>query len=122
MTTSLETLRLALEAAYERAELPPQTELKLRAMFGGLGASVNGRAFASLSNIGLALKLPPEAARELLTHDGAAWLQYEPNAPVSKTYVVLPTTMLQDAATLTAWLHRSADFALSLPAPKKRKS
>ena len=49
-------MREAVELAAEA--LPPEIEMTFRSMFGGMGASVQGRMFASLSNIGLALKLP----------------------------------------------------------------
>jgi len=97
-------------------------ELTFRPMFGGVCAYVGGRVFASLSNVGLALKLPPEAQAELLTEPGAKRLQYEPDAPPSKQYIVVPPPVQADTAALAAWLARSVDYALAQPAPKPRTS
>jgi len=97
-------------------------ELTFKPMFGGVCAYVSGRVFASLSDIGLALKLPPAAQADLLALDGAKRLQYEPDAPPSKQYVVVPPAMQADTDALAVWLGRSVEYVLSLPAPKSRAS
>lgn len=97
-------------------------ELTFKPMFGGVCAYVGGRVFASLSNVGLALKLPPEAQAELLLEEGAKRLQYEPDAPPSKQYVVVPPPMQTDPAALAVWLARSVEYVLAQPAPKPRAS
>ena len=97
-------------------------DLTFKPMFGGVCAYVSGRVFASLSDIGLALKLPPDAQADLLALDGAKRLQYEPDAPPSKQYVVVPPAMQADPAALAVWLGRSVEYVLSLPAPKPRAS
>ena len=97
-------------------------ELTFKPMFGGVCAYVGGRVFASLSNIGLALKLPPEAQAELLSEEGAKRLQYEPDAPPSKQYIVVPPPMQEDTAALAAWLARSVEYVLAQPAPKPKAS
>ena len=117
--TDLETMREAVELAAEN--LPPDIELTFRSMFGGMGASARGRMFASLSNIGLALKLPESEHAELLKEEGAAYLQYEPDAPVSKSYVVVPTGFLADTTRLAPWVEKSVKYALTLPLPAKKK-
>ena len=116
--TELQTMRDAVELAAEN--LPPDIELTFKSMFGGMGASVRGRMFASLSNVGLGLKLPTDAQPELLKHEGAAYLQYDADAPVSKSYVVVPSAFLTDTALLAPWVERSIAYALTLPAPKKK--
>ena len=117
--TELEAMREAVELAAEA--LPPDVELTFRSMFGGMGASAQGRMFASLSNVGLALKLPTAMQQELLQEPGAAYLQYEPDAPVSKSYVVVPAGFLKDVAQLAPWVEKSVRYALTLPAPVKKK-
>jgi len=97
-------------------------ELTFKPMFGGVCAYVSGRVFASLSDIGLARKLPPGAQADLLALDGAKRLQYEPDAPPSKQYVVVPPAMQEDPAALAAWVGRSVEYVLSQPAPKPRAS
>lgn len=121
---SLDEMQDQLSQAAEARRL--DRGLTFKPMFGGVCAYTQGRVFASLLNIGLALKLPPDAQAELLTEEGAKRLQYEPDAPPSKQYVVVPPPMQTDTPTLAAWLGRSVEYVLALPAPKpkppKRKS
>ena len=115
---SLDTLQNRLSRAAEAHTL--DMELTFKPMFGGVCAYVGGRVFASLSNIGLALKLPPGAQADLLAEDGAKRLQYEPDAPPSKQYIVVPPPMQDDPAALAVWLARSVEYVLALPAPNPR--
>lgn len=117
---SLDEMQDRLSQAAEAHTL--DRELTFKPMFGGVCAYVGGRVFASLSNSGLALKLPPEAQAELLNEAGAKRLQYEPDAPPSKQYIVVPPPMQSDTAALAAWLVRSVDYVLAQPAPKPKAS
>ncbi len=85
----------------------PELELSFRSMFGGIMAYAGGRAFASLSDVGLAFKLAGADHAALSAKAGAAPLRYAPNQPASKSYVVVPDAMLSDPATLGAWAARS---------------
>ena len=100
----------------------PDREITFRPMFGGVCAYVEGRVFASLSNVGLGLKLSPAAQTELLRVPDACRLRYEPDAPESKQYIVVPPAMQTDADALAPWVKRSIEFILTLPAPKARKA
>lgn len=104
-------LRAILEAA------APDIELTFRAMFGGILAYVAGRPVASLSDVGLALKAGGAEYAALLAVPGAAALRYEPDAPPSKSYVVVPDLVLADPAMLRAHLIRSI---ASLPVAKPK--
>jgi TfoX/Sxy family transcriptional regulator of competence genes len=115
---SREQLQDQLSKAAE--SLGIDTDLTFRPMFGGITGYYQGRNFASLSNIGLALKLPTDAQDELLQIEGAKRLQYEPDAPVSKQSVVVPEEMLSESTKLAAWVKRSTDHVLTLPAPKPK--
>lgn len=88
-------------------------------MFGGACAYVNGRVFASLSSVGLALKIDGDTACAWLG-EGGAWLQYEPDAPVSKSYIVIPADVLRDESVLAMWVEKSVAHVLVLPMPKPR--
>ncbi|HXL98764.1 MAG TPA: TfoX/Sxy family protein [Rhizomicrobium sp.] len=78
--------------------------------------------FLSLSDVGLALKLGEAERAMLLKIPGAKPLQYEPNSPPSKSYVVVPDRMLTDRKALRDWIAKSAAFAKSTaPKPAKRK-
>jgi TfoX/Sxy family transcriptional regulator of competence genes len=95
----------------------PDLELAFKPMFGGIMVYAGGKPFASLSDVGLALKLTGAAREDLLALPGAAALRYEPDAPVSKTYVVVPAQMLTQPDVLRGWIGRSAAAA---PTPAKR--
>jgi TfoX/Sxy family transcriptional regulator of competence genes len=102
------------------ARLLPESNLTFRAMFGGIMGYANRRAFVSLSHVGLALKLPPEAQEELLRIPDARRLQYSPKEPVSKQYIVVPMIYLNKPKQLRLWVERSIKFALTLPVPKRK--
>jgi TfoX/Sxy family transcriptional regulator of competence genes len=92
-----------------QAAAPPDLDLSFKPMFGGILAYVDGKAFASLSNVGLALKLAGADHAELLALPGARPLQYEPNSPPSKSYVCVPDALLDDPEALRAWIARAAE-------------
>jgi len=110
-----EELRRRVESA-----APMEIELRFRPMFGGIGVYADGRMCMSLSNVGLALKLGESDRAALLEIKGSRPLQYEPDAPPSKSYVVVPDPMLSDRAQLGRWIARSASFAGAAPAPRTR--
>ena len=95
-------------------------DLAFKLMFGRQCANIGGRIFASLSNIGLALKLAPAAQDELLTIAGAKRLQYELDSPPSKQCIVVPADVLADAEAWNCWFGRSVDFVATLLAPKPK--
>jgi len=66
-----------------------------------------GKVFAALSDVGLAFKLAGADREELLSVSGSKPLQYEPDQPPSKSYVVVPEPMLSDPTELGTWLVRS---------------
>lgn len=95
----------------------PDIELSFRAMFGGIMAYAVGMPFASLSNVGLALKFTPAERDRVLAVPGAVPLRYEPGDPPSKTYVVLPPDIVADDAALREWI----DSSVAGLKPKKAK-
>ncbi len=106
------------------AAAPAGLELRFRPMFGGISGYADGRMFLSLSDVGLALKLGEEGRGALLKLKGAKPLQYEPNSPPSKSYIVVSDKMLTDRKMLRAWIAKSAAFVktLALKKPKPRRS
>ena len=104
----------ALQAILTQAA-PPDLELSFRPMFGGIMGYADAKVFASLSNVGLALKLTGADREALLIEPGARPLQYEPDQPPSKTYVVVPEAMLSDADALRRWIIRCAAALTSKP-------
>lgn len=85
---------------------PPDLALAFRPMFGGIMGYADGKVFASLSNVGLALKLSGTDREALLATPGAQPLQYEPDQPPSKSYVVVSEAMLGDPDQLRPWVVR----------------
>lgn len=116
---ALEEMQDQLSAAVETLNL--DMALSFKAMFGGVLGYMDGRAFASLSNIGLALKLSAEDQAALLREPGAKRLRYEPDAPESKQYIVVPNAVQASAEALGEWAARSRAFVQTLPAPKPRQ-
>ncbi len=87
---------------------PPELDLAFRPMFGGIMAYAEGKPFASLSDMGLALKAKGPLMAELLAEEGARPLRYRPEDPPSKSYVLVPDSMLDDRDALHDWIARAA--------------
>lgn len=96
-----------LQAIMEAAS-PPDLELGFRPMFGGIMGYASGLAFASLSNVGLALKMTGADYAALSAVPDVKPLRYEPDDPPSKSYLLLPDAMLSDLDSLRSWIARSA--------------
>lgn len=96
--------------------------LIVKHFFSGAALYADGRFCASLTPTGFALKLPETSRDALLQEEGAKGLQYFPNAPVKKAYVVLPQPLLDNQAALCSWLDKSIAYVLTLPPPKKKTS
>jgi TfoX/Sxy family transcriptional regulator of competence genes len=96
-----------LQAVMEAA-CPPDLELGFRPMFGGIFGYAAGQAFASLSNVGLALKMTGADHAALSEVSDVKPLRYEPDDPPSKTYLLLPEAILSDPDSLRLWIARSA--------------
>ena len=111
-TAELEKLRSLL--ARLAANLNSKNQIESKHFFSGAAAYANGRIFMTLTSVGLALKLPPEA-RELLVGSGATLLRYFPQGPIKKDYVVLPPTLADDDEALTPWIRESIRFTQTFP-------
>ncbi|MCW3097351.1 MAG: TfoX N-terminal domain protein [Chthonomonadaceae bacterium] len=118
MDTDLEAMQEQMVNAIKT--LPVARDWTFKPMFGGVSGYVEGRICASLSNIGLALKLSPDTQEQLLNLEGAKRLRYEPDAPESKQYIVVPERLCADAKELAVWVERSVDYVMSLPAPRPK--
>ena len=105
------------------AAAPPDLDLTFRPMFGGVMAYAEGKAFASLSDMGLALKAVGALQAEFLAAPDARPLRYKPDDPPSKSYVMVPDDLLDDRAGLRDWIARAAKDLAAAPAkpPKKKR-
>jgi TfoX/Sxy family transcriptional regulator of competence genes len=95
--------------------------LECKHFFSGAAVYFNGRICMSLTPVGFAIKLPEESRNALLKQKGTTHLQYFPEGPIKKDYVILPKTMLNDMKVLRRWVKVSIEYALTLPAPVKKK-
>jgi TfoX/Sxy family transcriptional regulator of competence genes len=102
------------------AAAPPDLELLFKPMFGGILAYACGKPLASLSDVGLALKASGALNAEFLSVPGAVALRYEPDAPPSKTYVVVPPTVLADREALRGWIVKAVAGLAAAPGKTKR--
>ena len=116
MTYDPESLRKIVEGAAS-----PELELLFRPMFGGIGVYARGRMFCSLSDVGLALKLVGDEHAALLKVRGAEPLQYDASMPPSKSYVVVPASMLRNRRMLGTWISRAAAAQASAAKKPKKK-
>ena len=101
------------------ARPPAGVELEIKHFFGGAAAYAGGRIAITLTPAGLAMKLP-EKDRAALKKAGARPLRYFAGAPIKKDYVILPRKLRDDKRSLRAWARKSIEYALTLPAGKKR--
>ncbi|MEJ5154524.1 TfoX/Sxy family protein [Gluconobacter wancherniae] len=97
---------------------PPDVDVTFRPMFGGLFAYADGKPFASLSDVGLALKFVGCGYDSMLAQPGAAPLRYEQDQPASKSYIVVPEPVLSEPDQLRSWVIRSIS---GLPVKRARK-
>lgn len=112
-----------LQAIFEET-IPASTVAGMpsfRPMFGGVLGYLDGRAWASFSNVGLAIKIAPKEQEEFLAIPGTDRLRYEPSDPPSKQYLLVPEAWLVAGdSNLAAWIRRSGDYVRTLPEPKKK--
>jgi TfoX/Sxy family transcriptional regulator of competence genes len=84
----------ALQALMEAAS-PPDLDLRFRAMFGGILGYADGQAFASLSNVGLALKMSGAESVALSALPGVEPFATSPISPPAKAILCCRTRCYQ---------------------------
>ena len=85
--------------------------LECRHFFSGAALYANGTICASLTPVGLAVKLPEES-RAALLREGRAWpLRYFEEGPIKKEYVVLSAAAASKPAAVRALLRESIRYA-----------
>jgi TfoX/Sxy family transcriptional regulator of competence genes len=104
-------MEMALRVAL--ANTRPEAHLSWKSMFGGAGFFADGRIFAAWFGAGLALKLPKDAADELLAQGGGVPTE-------SASYTEVPESFLDNPELLEPWVARSVDYVMSLSIRKKR--
>ena len=96
-------------------------KLECKHFFSGAAVYAEGRICMSWTPVGFAIKLPETSRSTLVNQHGAKYLRYFPKGPIKKDYVVLPKSMLQEMRTLGRLAKTGVEYALSLPAPIKKK-
>ena len=120
---ALNLLRSELEDA--AAHLGKLHDLRIKPMFGGLKAWLDGKPCAWMTSAGMALKLTPADQPALLQLAGTSRLVAMPGAAPSRHYIVLPASLSRDTVQLADWLARSAQAAASsrpaVSSPRRRR-
>ena len=95
-------------------------ELEIHSTFGFPYTSLNGHMFSLLSKSGyVGIRLPKEARERFLEEYQTTLYKPEPG-PLLKEYVTIPNDLLNDVATLKAYLEASLEYVKTLK-PKKGK-
>jgi hypothetical protein len=102
-----------------RAALPHDPRVETLAMFGGVAARVNGHVFAGLFGRSTMLLLPEPDRAKALALPGAGPFDPMGDGRVRSDKVMLPESMMHDAAGLRRWIARAFDHATELPEKKK---
>jgi hypothetical protein len=89
-----------------RALVPDDPRVTVKPMFGNLGAFVNGNMFMGLFGADIGVRLPQDAATELLAREGAG--PFGPPERPMGGYVTLPAGSLEDGSGLE-WVQRALD-------------
>jgi TfoX/Sxy family transcriptional regulator of competence genes len=94
-----------------RSLVPDDPRVTVKPMFGNLGAFVNGNMFMGLFGSDVGVRLPSDAAAELLAFDGAG--PFGPSERPMGGYVTLPAVSLSDRS-CDPWVERALEHAGSM--------
>ena len=97
------------------AALPNDARVETIQMFGGVAAKVNGHVFAGLFGRSAMVLLPEPDRSASLKLEGAAFFDPMGNGRVRSEKVMLPESVMGDAAALRRWLARAFEVAARLP-------
>ncbi len=110
-----------LSALVSRAipQTPRGVRLQCKHFFSGAALYVNGKICASLTPVGLAVKLPEQSRARLVSTRRARPLRYFPAGPIKREYVALSRAILENPSQLRRWLTGSIQYvagrSLQLP-------
>jgi TfoX/Sxy family transcriptional regulator of competence genes len=103
-----------------RSVVPDDPRVEVKAMFGNLGAFVNGNMFLGLLGPDVIVRLPEDERARLLGEDGASVPEPMKGRPM-KEYATLPGAWRDTPDTVREWTARSLDWVGAMP-PKKPKT
>jgi hypothetical protein len=101
------------------AALPKDPRVGTMKMFGGIAATVNGHIFAGLFGRSTIVYLSEADKKAALALEGAALFDPMGNGRVMSDKVMLPESVMHDAAGLRRWIARA--FKASAERPPKTK-
>ena len=84
--------------------------LEVKHFFSGAAVYANGKICITLTPVGLALKLPEKDILPLIKEEGAKPLQYFPEGPIKKEYVLLPGSIVGNSKKLQHWVKLSIEY------------
>ncbi len=97
------------------AALPKDRRVETQKMFGGVAAKVNGHIFAGLFGRSTMLWLPEDERQEALALEGAERFDPMGDGRARSDKIMLPESMMDDAAELRSWIARAFEAAAKLP-------
>jgi hypothetical protein len=97
------------------AALPRDPRVETQQMFGGIAAKVNGHIFAGLFGRSTMVWLPEPDRAAALALEGAGPFDPMGDGRARSDKVMLPESMMDDAAELGRWLARAFAAAKALP-------
>ena len=88
--------RLTAKLRESKPSRPRGVLVECKHFFSGAALYANGKIFASLTPVGLAIKLPERSRSALLRERGGRPLRYFKGGPIKKEYVVLSRGTVSD--------------------------
>ncbi|MFN8172196.1 MAG: TfoX/Sxy family protein [Candidatus Nanopelagicales bacterium] len=104
-----------------KALIPDAPGVEVRAMFGNVGAFVNGNMFAGLFGSSLGVKLVEKSSLEELSAVPGTG-PFGPDGRPMGGYVALPDTWATSSRTTTTWIDRALREVGTLPAKASKKA
>lgn len=93
--------------------------LECKHFFSGAALYVNNNICITLTPVGLGIKLPQHTRVKLLADNKAVPLQYFPQGPVKKDYVLLPDGLNSARDEPDQYVRESINYVLTLPDPER---
>ena len=88
--------------------------LVFKHFFSGAALYANGKIFASLSPVGLAVKLPLERRNSLIEEGNGMEFRFFPSGPIKKEYVALSEATIADEESLRELIESGVKYVLGM--------
>lgn len=103
-----------------RALMPSGPGVEVKAMFGNLGAFVNGNMFAGLFGSSVGVKLPDDELARLAAEEGSA--PFGPSERPMGGYLSLPPTYVENPALAEPWVAKAVAYVSTFPPRVKTRA